>query len=286
MLVSKEIDIKCYYRFIEFTSKLIGIQLPHERFKRIAMDDYKAESKQEVKVKQLANAYLYLLNNIQQSFTKELLEHTYILLTNKRLNKNKIQNILTEFYKNYDESGHYLAAYLHLVILEQIKIQSIEFALMISNYILLKKGRFPIVVYSTEHKIYKTTIQRKNLEKLIFIFHQLEHKKLFNFPLIEWDKQEIIEKIKSLKSQLKVKYKIKKFYLYGSYAKEKVTLSSDLDFLVIFNEEVIPTEKSFLLKQLKEDLQTQMNIKIDLLDFSHALKFLDICEMENIVTLI
>ena len=169
MLVSKEIDIKCYYRFIEFTSKLIGIQLPHERFKRIAMDDYKAESKQEVKVKRLANAYLYLLNNIQQSFTKELLEHTYFLLTNKRLNKNKIQNILTEFYKNYDESGHYLAAYLHLIILEQIKIQSIEFALMISNYILLKKGRFPIVVYSTEHKIYKTTIQRKNLEKLIFI---------------------------------------------------------------------------------------------------------------------
>ena len=104
--------------------------------------------------------------------------------------------------------------------------------------------------------------------------------------LTEWDKQEIIEKIKSLKSQLKVKYKIKKFYLYGSYAKEKVTLSSDLDFLVIFNEDLIPTEKGFFLKQLKEDLQAQMNIKIDLLDFSHALKFLDICEMENIVTLI
>ena len=59
-----------------------------------AMDDYKAESKQEVKVKRLANAYLYLLNNIQQSFTKELLEHTYFLLTNKRLNKNKIQIVI------------------------------------------------------------------------------------------------------------------------------------------------------------------------------------------------
>lgn len=286
MLVSKEIDIKCYYRFIEFTSKLIGIQLPHERFKRIAMDDYKAESKQEVKVKRLANAYLYLLNNIQQSFTKELLEHTYFLLTNKRLNKNKIQNILTEFYKNYDESGHYLAAYLHLIILEQIKIQSIEFALMISNYILLKKGRFPIIPYLNVQKNYKKIIKNKDLNQMMYFIAQSETISKPKFIQTSLDKDTIIYKFKEMKEELKKKFCLSKLYLYGSYAKENITVSSDLDLLVIFEKEMIPIEKGFIVDKLRKYLEKIFQVKIDLLDFSHALKNLDINEMENIITLI
>ena len=57
MLVSREIDIKLYYRFVEFASRLIGFTLPHERFKRIILDDYKAESIEEKEVKAFANAY-------------------------------------------------------------------------------------------------------------------------------------------------------------------------------------------------------------------------------------
>ena len=286
MLVSKEIDIKCYYRFIEFTSKLIGIQLPHERFKRIAMDDYKAESKQEVKVKRLANAYLYLLNNIQQSFTKELLEHTYFLLTNKRLNKNKIQNILTEFYKNYDESSHYLVAYLHLVILEQIKIQSIEFALMISNYILLKKGRFPIIPYLNVQKNYKKIIKNKDLNQMMYFIAQSEAISKPNFIQTSLDKDTIVYKFKEMKEELKKKFCLSKLYLYGSYAKENITVSSDLDLLVIFEKEMIPIEKGLIVDKLRKYLEKIFQVKIDLLDFSHALKNLDINEMENIITLI
>ena len=286
MLVSKEIDIKCYYRFIEFTSKLIGIQLPHERFKRIAMDDYKAESKQEVKVKRLANAYLYLLNNIQQSFTKELLEHTYFLLTNKRLNKNKIQNILTEFYKNYDESSHYLAAYLHLVILEQIKIQSIAFALMISNYILLKKGRFPIILYLNVQKNYKKIIKNKDLNQMMCFIAQSEAISKPKFIQTSLDKDTIIYKFKEMKEELKKKFCLSKLYLYGSYAKENITVSSDLDLLVIFEKEMIPIEKGFIVDKLRKYLEKIFQVKIDILDFSHALKNLDINEMENIITLI
>lgn len=286
MLVSKEIDIKCYYRFIEFTSKLIGIQLPHERFKRIAMDDYKAESKQEVKVKRLANAYLYLLNNIQQSFTKELLEHTYFLLTNKRLNKNKIQNILTEFYKNYDESSHYLVAYLHLVILEQIKIQSIEFALMISNYILLKKGRFPIIPYLNVQKNYKKIIKNKDLNQMMYFIAQSETISKPKFIQTSLDKDTIIYKFKEMKEELKKKFCLSKLYLYGSYAKENITVSSDLDLLVIFEKEMIPIEKGLIVDKLRKYLEKIFQVKIDLLDFSHALKNLDINEMENIITLI
>lgn len=286
MLVSKEIDIKCYYRFIEFTSKLIGIQLPHERFKRIAMDDYKAESKQEVKVKRLANAYLYLLNNIQQSFTKELLEHTYFLLTNKRLNKNKIQNILTEFYKNYDESSHYLVAYLHLIILEQIKIHSIEFALMISNYILLKKGRFPIIPYLNVQKNYKKIIKNKDINQMMYFIAQSEAISKPKFIQTSLDKDTIVYKFKEMKEELKKKFCLSKLYLYGSYAKENITASSDLDLLVIFEKEMMPIEKGFIVDKLRKYLEKIFQVKIDLLDFSHALKNLDINEMENIITLI
>lgn len=80
MLVSKETDIKLYYRFVEFTSRLVEIGLPHERFKRIILDDFKAESIEEKEVKAFANAYLYILNNINQSVTKEILQETYYYL--------------------------------------------------------------------------------------------------------------------------------------------------------------------------------------------------------------
>ena len=44
MLINEKIHTKFYYRFIEFTSRMLGLDMPHERIKLIVLDKYKAET--------------------------------------------------------------------------------------------------------------------------------------------------------------------------------------------------------------------------------------------------
>lgn len=286
MLVSKEIDVKLYYRFIEFVSKLVGYGLSHERFKRIILDDFKAEAKEEKEVKQFANAYLYILNNINQSVTKELLQDSYYLLTNQTLDEKIFKQILEPYYMYYDENSHYVSMMVHFKILELIKTRSIEFAFMISNLIMFKKERYPMVPYEYIFDIYQKTIKQKNKDKLMVLFSEMEvtSKPYENHSNLS--KEEIIWKIKEAKKQLIQEYHIKKLYLYGSFAKEKTNIQSDLDLLVILDKEMLPLEKGIVMKNLTDYLENKIKIHIDILDFSHALENLDTSEMENIITII
>ena len=286
MLVSKEIDIKLYYRFVEFTSRLVGFSLPHERFKRIILDDFKAESREEKEVKQFANAYLYILNNLNQSVTKEVLQESYYLLTHECLDVELSRQILETFYMHFDENSYYVAMMVHLKILELIKKRKIEFAFMISNLIMLKKERYPLIPYEYMYEVYTQTIENKNKDKLMVIFSQIEaitkpHENYSNLS-----KEEIMVKINENKQYLIKEFYLSKLYLYGSYAKERVTTQSDLDLLVIFDKEMLPLEKGMIIKKLSDFLENKIKIHIDILDFSHALENLDISEMENIITLI
>ena len=103
---------------------------------------------------------------------------------------------------------------------------------------------------------------------------------------IELNQDKIIEEVKQCKSILKNKYNVKKLYLYGSYAKQKTSQSSDLDLLVIFDKELLNIERCKNSDALIKYLSTKLQITVDLLDFTHAMDNLDINEMENIITLI
>ena len=68
------ISPKSFYRFIEFISKLCGGGLTHEKYKQIALDVTSAESKEEKEVKSLADFYHYILLNIKQPFSIEIIK--------------------------------------------------------------------------------------------------------------------------------------------------------------------------------------------------------------------
>lgn len=286
MILNQEIEIKYYYRFIEFTSKMLKSSLPHERYKLISLDYYKAESEEEMKVKTFSESYLYLLNNVQQSLTIRVIQKAYYLLTDILLKEAVCKKVLKAYYQNYDEAPHYLASLVHFTVLDNIKIRKIEFAFMLSNFIMLKKQRCPLIPYVTIHEVYNKVIQKNNIQKLMLIFQEIEVSHKLNAGIKEFSLDKIIQKVKELKPALKGKYDIKKLYLYGSYAKQRTTNKSDMDFLLIFRKELVPFEKSIKLQELKTFLNEQLQIQTDLLDFTHAMEKLDISEMENIITLI
>lgn len=79
---------------------------------------------------------------------------------------------------------------------------------------------------------------------------------------------------------------VEKLYLYGSYSKENIHQSSDIDLLIILNKNLINQERANIVYELQKFLKDEFQIPIDILDFTHALENLDIEEMENIITIV
>ena len=52
MILNRLFSNKCYYRFIEFTSKFVGCGMTHEKIKLLCYDQIKAESIEEIEDKE------------------------------------------------------------------------------------------------------------------------------------------------------------------------------------------------------------------------------------------
>lgn len=256
-----------------------------ERVYAIYYDKIKSLSYLESKIKNISNSYNYILNNINQPISEDLLNQSYYLMTCELLERNIVDEILRIYYKNIDVAPHSLAALLHLYITNNITKNNIEFAFLISNYVMLKKNRWFLMTYEYCHKDYKEAIKSNDLSSLIRIFYDIELIKKEKRPYL-FTRDEVIKKIKNLKEELHNTYNIDKLYLFGSFAKGNNTEKSDLDFVVIFNETLIKKEKNDMIKMVKQYLSKEYNCDVDLLDFSYALNTFDKSQMEYLITLI
>ena len=256
-----------------------------ERVKIIYEDSYKCVTIQERNNKRLCNSSNYIFNNNNQSFTEELLIQTYFLLANELLDSESATIIVEIYYKNIDVTPHSLAALIHFYIVNNIEKNNIEFAFLISNYIMLKKDRWFLMPYEYCHNDYKEAIENNDLSSLIRIFYDIELVKKEKVPCL-LSREEVIKKIKSIKEELVSSYCVDKLYLFGSFAKGNNTEKSDLYFVVIFNESLINKEKNDMIKKVKEYLKNEFDCDVDLLDFSYALDTFDKSQMEYLITLI
>ncbi len=256
-----------------------------ERVYEIYYDKIKSLSYLESKIKNISNSYNYILNNINQPISEDLLNQSYYLMTCELLERNIVDEILRIYYKNVDCNPHSLAALLHLYITNNIAKNNIEFAFLISNYVMLKKNRWFLMPYEYCHKDYKEAIKSNDLSSLIRIFYDIELVKKEKKPCL-LSRDDVIQKIKGIKEELVNNYYIEKLYLFGSFAKGNNTEKSDLDFVVIFNESLINKEKNDMIKIMKNYLSNEFDCDVDLLDFSYALDTFDKSQMEYLITLI
>ncbi len=239
----------------------------------------------EKDIKRLCNCANYIYDNLKQPLDSQLILQSYYLLNNCLLSDEEITQIIRIYYKNIDVAPHSLAALIHFYIVNNIEKNNIEFAFLISNYIMLKKDRWFLMPYEYCHNDYKEAIENNDLSSLIRIFYDIELvKKEKKACLLSRD--EVIQKIKTLRKDLINTYKIENLYLFGSFAKGNNTEKSDLDFVVIFKELLINKEKNDMIKKVKEYLKNEFDCDVDLLDFSYALDTFDKSQMEYLITLI
>lgn len=276
----KEI-IKLIYSIIKFHDNFIT----QEYVKKLYYDTNNCIGKIEILIKKLCNSSNYIFNNIHQTFNIELIIQAYFLLSNELLDKEIATKIAEIYYKNIDVAPHSLAALLHLYITKNITKNNIEFAFLISNYVMLKKGRWFLLPYEYCHNDYKEAVENNDLSSLIRIFYDIELVKKEKKPCL-LSRDEVIQIIKNIKEELINNYYIDKLYLFGSFAKGNNTDKSDLDFVVIFNESLINKEKNDMIKVVKNYLNNEFNCDVDLLDFCYAMDTFDKSQMEYLITLI
>lgn len=281
-----KINDKEFYRFIEFTMKMQETGLTHERIKQIIKDKTQALSVEEKEVRNLTDAFTYIVNNVNQTFSKETINKSYYMLNLEVMDEEKQEEILKTYYKYSDESIYLRVAKIQNKIIELKINKKIEYSLLLANLIMLKKSRGILITYPNISEIYKEALINRNEEKLMLLYSRLETISNSENESKEIDVEKINEYIKRNKNYILARYHVEKLYLYGSFAKNTMNKNNDVDFLVMLEEDIINIEKERIIKELIEYLTKEIGIKVDIIDFTHAMKVLEINEMENIITLI
>lgn len=284
--IKKNISVKSFYRFVEFVSKLCGSKLPHERYKQIVLDIIEAQSEEEIKVKRLSNAFIYVLNNTKQSLEKEQLNNIYYLLTNDFLDDFIINRLLKRYYININCDIEHKVLYIHNQIIGLEIKRKIEFAFLVSSLLMVKEGRGALVPFGAIFDEYLVSTKMEDETRLLFLFKQMEDLTDEDSSLLKLTANETIEIIKPSLDYIKRNFKVKSLCLYGSIVKGVMNESSDIDFLVDFDDGLIDYEKGSMREQLTKYLKELLNSKVDLVYFDHALTSLDIQEMNNMIVLI
>ena len=279
---------KVFYRFVEFTSRLVKYELVHEDYKLIALNKREANNVAEKKVKRLANAFLFLLNQTSQIIDEEVLQTSYYLLTNKKLKKEIIFKILETIYKHKYDNVHFQAANI-IVFLSNLKLlRKIEYSLLIGSYLLIKADYFPIIFHETDKKQLTKIIKDKNT----LMLHEWVYMNEFQIRNGIGSKEnsgvkvtlnELIKFLQEHELELKANYKLNHIFIYGSIVKGTNHESSDLDILVDLSKELVGFLKEDMMSKIKEFLKEKLKTKVDVLDFGYSLRYSEIKEMNNTI---
>lgn len=282
------INEKVFYRFVEFTSRLISYDLAHEDYKQIALNQKEANTLIEKEVKRIADAFMYLLNQTSQIFDLEIIKTAYYLLTKKRMASINADQILESYYRIKEEVPHVQAANMIFTVNKLNLSRKLEFSLLMGNYLLIKGKYFPVIFHETDKEYLVSLIKENNHKDFVeFIYmHEYQTKNGIgsadnNGVKITLD--ELVDTIKINEKFLKKEFKINHIFIYGGMAKGKLNKSSDIDLLVDIDGGLVSYQKYDYISQTQRFLTSILNVKLDVLDFSYSLKYAEIKEMNNTI---
>ena len=267
-----------YYKEIpSFISKLIeqlGFSIHIMQVKEMHSLNYEVYSQEEEKVKDYLDTYSYLLSNCSNYLNERVISKSIFLLTGKKVNRKKVNELLSEFYSIKEEVDirkiikysykfsllirskkeqysyllmliNYLLGYYHYRL---IKIMLIEFEELDKALIKYRKGETKDF---EDFIIYKESISKR--------LHKNYYQELKEIKLIN-----IISYILENKELLQNKYKITDLAIFGSFAKGKEHIDSDIDLIVKFDKYIPLMKKKEYIEDIKEMMYQKFKRYCDL----------------------
>ncbi len=261
--------------FIRRLIEHLGLDIGHDDFKTVINGTKEIVSDTEYKVKFFFDSYSYLINNANMVFSKNLLQRFFFILMGKELEDYRISAIQSSYY-DFDS-----LPMLQRILQTHFKVYSAleEYddtyrtgsAFLILNYLLIKNKLIPIRFFAHDFDQYeKIKLEYMNgdlMPAVAFLLDKLTHErtqsKAYYKNLVSLSTQEIIEKIRTNRSQISLLYKVQSVILFGSFAKKTQTFDSDIDLGVVFEDDLSYEEKTGYAEGLKEYLFSIFNRFVD-----------------------
>ena len=264
---------KIYFKeipaFITKISNHIGYQVQIFQVKDMYNGDYECFSSEEDRVKSYLDCYIFLLNNVPNVICKSIVEKAIFIMSQKRVNKSKLEEVISEFISIKEERNikKIINISFNLSSLIRNNKDKYIFRLMIMNYLLLHYHYKAIKYYRGDFQILDQYLKeysngnKENLENYI-INKEVESKELsedYYKNLKEVTLEEIVEFIKINQEEFIKKYRIDSLAIFGSFAKGKERLDSDIDIMIRFEDFVPLLKRNQYVKEIEDKLFNKFN---------------------------
>ena len=273
------------YNLPFYISKIYNRYTQKINFKNVVLDIKSPTTHEEIHYKEIRDSYTYLINNVNSYIDSNLFIKAYFLLTNRRLSKHKAERLVILYYQYKDCD----LVELLLFLLQEIKIiivyKKLEFSLLIINYFFKKIFNSEIELNNSFLKKIRNLLKKK--EDTIYLLLALK-RSLINNENIKTNnisKRMILDFFEDNKKIIKEKFLIKRLFLFGSFADGSQNFESDLDLLVIFEENVKSKDNGLLSKKFSTFVEDKLNISTDVVQFSYAISSMDYLSINKIITI-
>lgn len=257
----KKVYFKEIPSFITTISNHLGYQIQILQVKDMFSLNYEVYSKEEEKVKDYLDTYFFLLNNSCNAINKRIINKSLFLLTNKRVNQEKVETILTNFYSIEEEINISKIIKLAFEISNLVKSKKDKYIyfLMLINYLLVRYNFKAIKYFSDDFSTLDEVINKykENEKELLETYITLKEAMSKNLDedyyknLRKVSLKDITSYLYENKEVLQKKYQVESLAIFGSFVKDKERLDSDIDLIVRF-ERFIPLLKR---NRYKEEIQ-------------------------------
>ena len=265
----KKVYFKEIPSFITTISNHLGYQIQILQVKDMFSLNYEVYSQEEEKIKDYLDTYFFLLNNSCNAINERIINKSLFLLTNKRINKEKVEKILTNFYSIEEEINISKIIKLSFETSNLVKNKKDKYIyfLMLINYLLLHYNFKAIKYFSDDFSTLDEVINKykENEKELLETYITLKEAMSKNLDedyyknLRKVSLKDITSYLYENKEILQKKYQVESLAIFGSFVKDKERLDSDIDLIVRF-ERFIPLLKR---NRYKEEIQEMIYQKFN-----------------------
>ncbi len=270
--------------FLEKILRYCGYDFNHDTFKSIVYSEDEYKTPVEEKIKNLYDAYIFLLSNDKNRISTSLISRFYFLYFGENIENNSSIILSTKYFHIQHLAPIEQAIEYHLYVYNELKSVKEEdgliISLMIFNYI-LAKNEMPVVQFYIndleKYVIARDEYLKGKKESLIeYVLAILKKNpymdKSYYKNLKEIKLSDIIEFVEKNQEILRTKYFIKGLWIHGSIAKKIERIDSDIDLFIEISLDLLREEKIKIIKELKELFFNEFKRMVDI---SEIVEYLD-----------
>ena len=277
--IVKDKELVVHKRVVAIIEKVLrafNLDFNHDRYKDIIYEKCNFNTDLEIKIKHYYDAFMFLVNNKKTAIMASFLSTFYYVITNEELDKDKGTKLASKYFYISDDDPLNKAIIFHLEFYKELShLEEYErtlMSIMMFNYILVKFDiplihmvKKDVLKYIKYRDMYIEENKRYLYEFLkdLMIKNKYQEKSFYK-NLKELSLYDIEKTILEEKDRLINEYKVESIMVFGSFYKGDYRMDSDIDLLVIMNEEMLYKDKLDKLKGLNEYLQNKFNRYVDI----------------------